>query len=157
MSINVPKWTLFLSLCASSITSFLLVIFSKSHPVWNCLELFPFLVHSSFCTRNLLHLGHRDEIVHQITMRQRSKSFTCNVIFMVFGLRRFRSLSRGFLRFHKQPNIVLEFFSDAISGFTTTFVMLQVIFCVARLVPFFQFLFAFLRISLYSLSSGSMK
>ena len=33
-------------------------------------------------------------------MRHRSKSFACNVVFMIFGLRRFHSLPCGFMRFH---------------------------------------------------------
>ena len=33
-------------------------------------------------------------------MRHQSGPFICNLIFMIFGLRRFRSLSRGLMRFH---------------------------------------------------------
>ena len=39
-------------------------------------------------------------VAHQIVLRHRSKSFACNVVFMVFGLWRFCPLSRGSTRFH---------------------------------------------------------
>ena len=80
----------------------------------------------------------------------RSKSFPA-MILMVFGLRRFCSLSRRFMRCTKQTYTVLEFFSDAISGFADRFVVLfgdgpfQFSSCV------------FYRISENSLTSGSIK
>ena len=96
MSLSVAKWTFFLSLCASRITSSLFQI-----PCWNCLELFSILCpRQLFCIRNFHRLWHRNKFVHQIVMCHRSKSFTCNVILMVFGLRRFCSLSRRFMSVH---------------------------------------------------------
>ena len=39
-------------------------------------------------------------------MRHRSESFACNVVFMIFGLRRFRPLPCGFMRFHYKNSTV---------------------------------------------------
>ena len=80
----------------------------------------------------------------------RSKSFPA-MILMVFGLRRFCSLSRRFMRCTKQTYTVLEFFSDAISGFADRFVVL---FGVG---PFQFSSCVFYRISSNSLTSGSIK
>ena len=74
MSINDAKWTFLLSVCASQITYFLLLTFQI--PCWDCLELFPFLVHGRFCTRDLHRLWHRNKLVHQIVTKHRSKSFS---------------------------------------------------------------------------------
>ena len=49
---------------------------------------------------NFNRLGHRNKLVHQIVMKHRSKSFACNMVFMIFRLRRFNSLPCGFMRFH---------------------------------------------------------
>ena len=100
-------------------------------------------------------LWHRDELVHQIVMRHRSKSFTCNVIFMVFGTAKIPLV----VSWNQiQPYIVLEFFLDAIAGFATTFVMLDcLLHGMVGAIGLSSFLLAFLRISLYSSSSGSIK
>ena len=65
-------------------------------PMLELFRVFPFLVHCGFGIRNLHRLWHRVELVHLIEMRHGSKSFTYSV----------------------------EFFSDAIKSFATTFVML---------------------------------
>ena len=99
MSINEAKWTLMLSLCASRISSFLLL--TSQIPCGNCLELFPFLVHGSLCIQNLHRLGTLgDKHMHQFIMCHRSESFPSNAIFMCFGLQRFCSLSRRLVGFH---------------------------------------------------------
>ena len=99
MSMNVAKWTLFLSLCVSRITSFLLFDFLQL-PCWNCLELLPFLVHGSVCIWNLHWFRHRNKFVNPIVMDHRSGAFSCNAIFMFCEWRRFHSLPCGFMRFH---------------------------------------------------------
>ena len=115
----------FSSLCASRKNLFLALDFFQI-PCRYCLELFPFLVHCGFCILNFHRLWHRNKLVHQVVMCHRSKSFACNVVFMIFGLRREDSSrccvdSRGSTL---QPYTVLEHFSDAISGFAATFVMI---------------------------------
>ena len=75
--------------CASRRTSFLLLTFPKSHAGFVS-SFFPFLVHCSLCIQNLHRLWHRKKRVHQIVMCQRSKSFSCNAIFVNFGLQRFQ-------------------------------------------------------------------
>ena len=106
MSISVAKWTFFLSLCASRITSFLLLTFSSLRA---CLELFPSFIHCSFCIWNIHCLKHRNEIVNQIGMGHRSKPFACNVVFMISRLRRFNSLPCGFVKF--QHTTILRFWN----------------------------------------------
>ena len=59
-----------------------------------------FHVHCVFCIRNFHRLWHWNELVYQVVMRHRSKSFACNVVIMNFGLKRFHSLPCGFMRFH---------------------------------------------------------
>ena len=99
MSINEAKWTLFfVSLCFQN--NLLFGLDFSQLPCWNCLELFPFLVHGSLCIWNIHRLWHRDELMHQIIMCHRSESFLGNAIFMGFGLQRFCSLSRRLVRFH---------------------------------------------------------
>ena len=78
MSINKAKWTLFLFLCASRITSFLLLAFSSCHAG---------IVSSFF-------------LVNQVVMGHRSETFACIAIFMFCEWRRFLSLPCGFMRFH---------------------------------------------------------
>ena len=63
VSISVAKWTFFLSLCVSRITSFLLLTCLFQIPYWDCLEFFPFLVHGSCCIRNFHCLWHRNKLV----------------------------------------------------------------------------------------------
>ena len=100
MSISVAQWIFFLSRCASRITSFLLLTFFLL-PRRNCIELLPFLVHCSFCIRNLHCLSNRHKFVNQIVMAHRSETFARNVLFMFCRYRCFHSLSCGFMRFHK--------------------------------------------------------
>ena len=99
MSINVAKWTFFLSLCASRITSFLLSYFFQIS-CWDRLELFPCIIHCSLCIRNFHHLWQRNKLVLQIVKCHRSESFACDVVIMIFRLKRFHSLPCGFMRFH---------------------------------------------------------
>ena len=87
-------------------------------PCWDRVELFPFLVHGSFCVWNLHCLWHRDKLVHQFEICHRRKSFSSNALLMASRLQRFCLLSRGFMR------LVLDFFSLLIFGFAITFVML---------------------------------
>ena len=58
-----------------------------------------------------------------------------------------------------QPCTVLEFFSDAISGFAVTFVMPfgDLLHGMAGATGLSSFVLAFLRFSLHSSSSGSIK
>ena len=88
-----------MSLCASGITSFLLINILQL-PCWNCLELFPFLVRCCICILNFDRRWHRNKLVNQIVMGHRSKSFACNVFFVNTKLRRFHSLPCGFVIFH---------------------------------------------------------
>ena len=93
------KWTFLLSLCASRITSFLLLPVSKSR-AWIVSSFFQFFIHCCLCIRYFNRLWHRDELVHRIVMRHRSKSFACNVVVIIFRLRRFHLLPCGFMTFH---------------------------------------------------------
>ena len=52
LSINVAKWTFFFVSLSFENTLLLTLDFFHS-PCWNCRELFPFLVHCSFCIQNL--------------------------------------------------------------------------------------------------------
>ena len=63
-------------------------------------RIFPLLVHGSFCTWHLHGLWHRENLTHQIVMRHQSKSCTCKVVFMCFGLQRLCFLSRRLVGFH---------------------------------------------------------
>ena len=103
-------------------------------------------------------------LAQPIVLRHRSKSFACNVVFMVFGLWRFCSLSRGSTRFHFSTehrfgillwctvrlscHLINTRFLDALGWLFT-----RHSWCHGS----FQFLFAFLRVSLYSSSCGSIK
>ena len=76
------SWTLFLSICPSNMTSFLLLTFPLA-------MLESFRASSIPCPLLLLHpvfstLVAQDKLVNQIVMGHRSKSFTCNVIFVLF-------------------------------------------------------------------------
>ena len=73
---------LYVPLCFQNNLLFAIDFFQM--PCGNCLELFLFLVHCGFCIRNFHRSWHRDELVSQTVMGHRSKSFTCNVIFMGF-------------------------------------------------------------------------
>ena len=99
MSISVATVDfLFVSLCFQR-NLLLALDFFKSHA-----EIVSRLFHSlssAALASGIFHCWrHGDELVHQIVMGHRSKSLTCNVIFMVLGLRRFCSLSLGFMGFH---------------------------------------------------------
>ena len=161
MSISKAKCAFFLSLCASRITSSLLLTFPKSQ-AGIVSSVFPFLVHGSLCIQNLHRLWHWDELVHQIIMCHQSKSFTCNTILMSFGLQRFCSLSRRFVGFHCATIHCLELAFIASLRHCLRFHDARML-----LVPLaghggchrsFHFLSSvFLRISECSLSSGSIK
>ena len=60
-------------------------------PCWDRLELFPRLVHCGSGMFIAWSIG--TNFVYQVVVRHRSKSFVCNVVFMIFTLRRFHSLS----------------------------------------------------------------
>ena len=159
MSINVAKWTFFLSLCASRIASFLQLTFFQL-PGRSCLKLLPFLVHCCFCIRSFHRIKHRNKLVNQIVMGHRSKTCACHVIFMIFRQRRFQTLSRGLMRFH--DTCVLCFGNRV--GFTTlrfSFLKPGVLRCLFQSIAASNgtsnFLLAFLLILLYSPSSGLMK
>ena len=108
MSINVAKWTLFLSLCFENYL--LLALDFLQLPCWDCLELFPFLAHCSFCIQNFHRLGHWNKFVNQIVMTHRSETFACNEIFVIFRKRRFQAMPCGFMRFHYATLIFWESF-----------------------------------------------
>ena len=157
MSINEAKWTFFfVSLCFQNDLLFALDVFQI--PCWNCLELFPFLVHCGFRIRNFHRLRHWNELVYQVVMSHRCKSFACNAIFMILGLRRFHSLPCGFTRFHFSAThrFGLLFFAIALYLFRDTWMNQPYEFSASQS-PSSSFLPAFLRISLYSSSSGSIK
>ena len=98
MSISVAKWTFFfVSLCFQN--NLLFALDFSQILCWNCLEIFPCLVHGTCCIRNLHRLWHGNELVHQMLMGHRSKSFACNVVFMVFRLRGFHSMPCGSMTF----------------------------------------------------------
>ena len=54
------------------------------------------MIHCNFCIQKFHRLGHRDELDATSNL----KPFACNVVFMIWGLRRFHSLPSGFMRFH---------------------------------------------------------
>ena len=81
MSINVAKWTLFLSLCASRITSVLLLTFSSFHAAIVSSFSIPCPL-QLFASGFFIACGNRNEFVNQIVMGHRSKSFARNVIFV---------------------------------------------------------------------------
>ena len=64
-------------------------------------------------------------------MCHRSESFPNNALFMCFELQRFCSLSRRFMRFHRQPNIVLNSFSWPF--FCSAYVLTMLECCLSRL------------------------
>ena len=100
MSINVAKCTLFLSLRASRITSFLLLTFSSCH-AGIVSSFFHSLSIAAFCTPNFHCMRHRNKLVNPIVMGHR--------IFVFCGWRRFHSLPCGFMRFHSSTrNSFLE-------------------------------------------------
>ena len=66
-------------------------------PGWDRFEPFPFFAHCSFRIWNLYCFRHRN---NQVVMVHRSISSACNMIFMMLGLRHFRSWPRGFMRFY---------------------------------------------------------
>ena len=134
ISINVAKWTLFCLFVLPELPPFLLLTFPKFH-AWIVSSFFHSLSTAAFNIRNFHRLWHRDELVYQVVMRHRCKSFACNVILMIFlVLRRLHSLPCDSWDSTTQPYTVLEFFSDAIFGFAVTFVMLMV-FYTAWLLP----------------------
>ena len=90
MSIKVAKWTFFLSLCVSRITSFLLFTFSTCQ-AGIVSSFFPLFVHY-FCIRNFHRLWLKNKLV-----------FARNVVFMIFRMRRFNSLPCGFMGFQYHP------------------------------------------------------
>ena len=65
MSISVAKWTLFLPLCASRITSILLLTFSSYRAA--IVSSFFHAVHCSFCIQNLHRLEHKNKCVNQVS------------------------------------------------------------------------------------------
>ena len=123
----------------------------------SAVDFFTFFIHCGLCIRYFHRLWHRDELVHQILMRHRSKTLTCNVIFMILGQKipLFVVDSCGSTI---QLHSVLVFFSDAISGFATTVVVLGCLLhgMVGAKSPS-NYFFTFLRISLDSSSFESMK
>ena len=92
-----------LSLCFEN--NLLLALDFLQFPCWDCLELFPFLVHCSVCFRNSHRLGHQNKLVHHILMSHRSKSCACNATSMFCRYKRFDSLPCGFMRFHHTATI----------------------------------------------------
>ena len=89
---------LFVSLCIQNNLLFALNLLYM--PSWDRLELIPFFIHCSFYIRIFHRLEHRKNLCTKFVMGHGSKSFACNVGFMIFRLRRFRSLPRGFMKFH---------------------------------------------------------
>ena len=69
-------------------------------PYWNCLELFPFLVHGSLCIRNVHRMRWKNKIVYQIVMCHRVVSFACDVVFVSLRQEWFHSLQYGFMSLH---------------------------------------------------------
>ena len=133
---HAAKWTWMLSLCASTKPLFFALGFFflfKFH-AWVAATFFiPW--HCGVCIQNLHRLEHRYELVYLNAMRHPSNSFACNVIFKIFGMRRFRSMVGGWMRFHYTTRhcwnssqfqcpynwtIVLEFSSDALFDFAVT-------------------------------------
>ena len=100
MSFNEAKSGLsFLSLCASRMTFFLYRTFSSFQAgivssVFHCLST------AAFASGSFIALWHRNKLVNQILMVHRSVSSACNMIFMMLGLRQFRSWPRGFMKFY---------------------------------------------------------
>ena len=74
MSINVAKWTFFLSVCASRVTSFFAFYFVQL-PGWNRFEFLPFLVHCCSRIRNFHRLRHRNKLVKRVVMSYCTVSF----------------------------------------------------------------------------------
>ena len=78
MSINVAKWTFFLSLLYFQ-NNFLLALNFIQLPCW-----LPFLVHCCFRVWDFHRFWHWDELVCQIVVCHRMFSFACDAIFMIF-------------------------------------------------------------------------
>ena len=85
MSINVAKWTcFFVSLCIQNKSLFSLNFVQM--PRWNRFEPLSVLVHCCFRIRNFHRLTHRNKLVHHIATGHRSKAFSGNAVFKIFGL-----------------------------------------------------------------------
>ena len=115
MSINVAKWFSFSPPCASQNNLFL-ALFPKT-----MLDLSQ--ASSIACPLLLLHPKLSSLVAWEITCVP-SKPFTCNVILMVFRLRRFFSLSRRFMRFHYTIINCFKPFLLSIFGFAFAIAML---------------------------------
>ena len=146
----------FLFLCASRITSFLLLTFFQI-PCWDRLELFPFLVHCGFCIWIFHPLWHRDELVCDAT----SKWILC----LSCGLRDIwaEKVPLVALWIREIPRFNHKSFSESSrmqSPIVQTLSWCRwVVFSTACLVPqvFPVFSSRFWWISLYSASPGSIK
>ena len=98
VSINVPKWTSFLSFCASRMTSFLLLTLSSFY-AGIASSFFHSLPTAAFASGNFRQ-RHRNKFAHQILMSHCVVSFACDVVFTIFRWRWFQTLPRGFMSFH---------------------------------------------------------
>ena len=160
MSISVAKWTFFLSLCGSRISFFFAPNFfhSKFHSgIFS--SFFRSLSTTAFWIRNLQHWWPRNKLLHQIVMCHRSKSFSCNAIFMFFRSEKILLVVSVIQEIpqNTQKNCFFELFLAAISGFATTLEMLLgcLLHGMGGATGLSSFLLTFLRISRYSSSSGS--
>ena len=89
---------LFVSVCFQN--NLLLAFDFLQLPGWIRLKFLPLLLQCCFRTRNFHRLRHRKKLVNQIEMGHRVVSFACDVVFIIFRLRRFQTLSLGLMRLH---------------------------------------------------------
>ena len=82
-SINDAKWTVLCSLCASWMTSLLLITLVIVH-AGNFSSFFPFFVHCCFRIEDFVRLEHTNELVHNIFMSQWVEPHLSNVIVVIF-------------------------------------------------------------------------
>ena len=104
---------LFVSVCFQN--KLLLAFDFLQLPGWNRLKFLPFLLQCCFRIRNFHRLRQRKKLVNQIEMGHRVVSFACDVVFIIFRLRWFQTLSLGLVRL--RDTCMLCFWN--LVGFTT--------------------------------------
>ena len=157
MSINLAKWTFFLSLCASRMTSFILFTLDNCHA-----GSFSSFSHSLSTAAFASHLRHMNTFVHQIERTDWLEPFFRDVIFMIFWLSRFQTLSRGLMSLHDACWLCLWDFVGTFSFVVRLPRLCRTILRShftrhSRLHRYLQLFLAFFMVSLYSPSSGSTK
>ena len=135
MSINGAKWTFLLSYCASKMTSSLST--------------------AAFASGFFFRLWHRDELVYQVVMRHRSKSFACHVVFLIFWAEKIPIVALWIHEFHYTTLNCVGIFVGC--NFRLCSHLLGLLHGMVGVIGLSSFFLAFLRIYLYSSSPGSIK